>query len=181
MNSLDGSKLFLLYNQSLAIEYTLSTAWNVTSDWTAGDLLSVGSGLTSINFNDDGSLVYFSGPATVTKYSLSPNWDFDPNTFSLLNAGTIPSPVDDINIATFANSGFEYFVLNQTDNTLYQYLSATDDPDSLPTILWPESFEWEEGYAPRLPGLNENMLIEIEARSDYRGTNYLARLIGRNF
>lgn len=49
------------------------------------------------------------------------------------------------------------------------------------TLAWPSDLEWENGETPALPDLSENMQIEIEARTDYRGTNYVARLVGRNF
>jgi hypothetical protein len=81
----------------------------------------------------------------------------------------------------FRDAGYRFYTLNDTNDTVKQYLSSTVTTDTDVTLTWPSSIEWENGTVPTLPNLSENMQIEIEARTDQRGTNYVAKLVGRNF
>jgi len=78
---------------------------------------------------------------------------------------------------TFANSPDE----GEMKRVLLDLNNAIEQANTDAGVDWPETIEWEDGTPPTLPALTETALIELEARTDYLGTNYIGRLVGRNF
>lgn len=166
-----------VHNGSSLYEYTLGTAYDLTSEWTQNDTFPMPD-IAGISL--DGTKMFgitSASTSNIESYTMSA-WDL--TSASSESVGNL-SEGGGVVSATFREDGYRFYTLNDTNNTVKQYLSSTVTYDILPTIAWPSNLEWENGEAPELPDLSENMQIEIEARTDYRGTNYVARLVGRNF
>lgn len=89
--SKDGTKLYVLNaasnTNSVIHQYTLSTAWQVSTATYDSKLLNVNTqepSATSIDFSPDGSSLYVIGQrwATVFQYTLSTPWDVSTGTYS---------------------------------------------------------------------------------------------------
>lgn len=126
----DGTQMFVLgdagYN---IIEYTLSTAWDVST----ATFVAEGPSMSSQNidprgiyFESDGYCVYVVGsnPDRVSKFTLSTAWDVSTLThdsdFSLSSQDTTTQGF------TFKPDGTKMYVLGSTNDTVFQYSTTSD-------------------------------------------------------
>jgi sugar lactone lactonase YvrE len=126
----DGTRLYVIGTTlSLAIEFTLSTAWDVSTNNGAGGVFYVGGqelGSKAVHFKSDGTAFYIVGNSndTVYQYSCATAWDvstaaYDSKSFSV--------GVQEINphALFFKSDGTKFYVLGLTNDTVYQYSCAT--------------------------------------------------------
>ena len=126
----DGTKLYIIGQAFFSvIEFTLSTAWDVSTNNGAGGVFYVGGQETNthdIQFNDDGTKFYIVGTTnnTIYQYSCATAWD--------VSTGSYDSK--SFNVATQENSPFglffkldgtKFYVIGSTNDTVYQYACAT--------------------------------------------------------
>lgn len=171
-----GNSVFVATGSEIQ-EYSLSIAYDIESAWTLVDSYTTSVNEDSITFDDIGSKMYVAGGGSVSYSELSTPWDL--TTATEIETITL-SDSTNIDAITFKSIGGSFFALdyaNTTSSSIDQY--ATTDAD--PTIIWPSSIKWENAAAPLLPAAGENIIIEIEARTDSYGTNYTARELGRNY
>jgi sugar lactone lactonase YvrE len=129
--STDGTKMYVVgQGQDTVFQYTLSTAWLVSSATYASKSVVVSQGgtetvPTAVEFSDDGTTMYVVGSTldTVHQYTLSTAWDVSTATyasksFSVTTQSSQPQGV------RFADSGTKMYIMNQT-SVIYQYALST--------------------------------------------------------
>ena len=129
--SSDGTKMYVVgQGQDTVFQYTLSTAWLVSSATYASKSVVVSQGgtetvPTAVDFSDDGTKMYVVGSTldTVHQYTLSTAWDVSTATyasksFSVTTQSSQPQSV------RFADSGTKMYIMNQT-SAVYQYALGT--------------------------------------------------------
>jgi len=164
-----GTKMYIL-GSSVIYQYTLSTAWDVTTS--SYDSISFSfsgeDAAYAIAFNADGTKLFTTGNTSdsVYRYSLSTPFDvstlsYDSVSFSVTSQDTFPLSI------IFNASGDKMYVLGSTNDTIYQYSGMSSDA----TLTWPSSVEWTAGVAPSAPGAGETDVYTFV--TDDGGTSYV--------
>jgi len=177
--SSDGTKMFIVgYDTDSVYQYTLSTAWDISSASYASKSFSVTEQSAvpqGIAFSSDGTRMFVieSGDDTVYQYTLSTAWDistanYTGKSFSASEQETYATEI------TFNNDGTKMFVIGSSSDTVYQYtLSMTWD--TLPTTPGTAIIEWNSHpsdikawdlatYQVTLDG--ETVTIDVEQSTD---------------
>src|SRR5210317_662677 len=125
----DGTKAYFLLATGSASQYSLTTAYDIstaTTDSKSFSFTTQDASPRGITFNGDGTKVYMVGytNATVYQYSLSTAFDistasYDSVSFSLSSQGTQPDEI------IFNNDGTKFFVLGEVNDAVYQYSLGT--------------------------------------------------------
>ena len=115
---------------------------------------------------------------TIKEYSMS-NWDLSTIQYTGYQLSVGSRTTDPFSIELANNKMYLCTGDVSATSVVYQYSASYSIFES--SLIWPETIEWEDGTTPTLPALTETALIELEARTDYLGTNYIGRLVGRNF
>jgi hypothetical protein len=128
----DGTKAYFLLATGSASQYSLTTAYDIstaTTDSKSFSFTTQDASPRGITFNGDGTKVYMVGytNATVYQYSLSTAFDistasYDSVSFSLSSQGTLPDEI------IFNNDGTKFYVCMLNNETVFQYsLSSAYD------------------------------------------------------
>jgi sugar lactone lactonase YvrE len=128
--SSDGSKMYVIGDSNNTVyQYTLSTAWDVSTASYASKSFSVASQETEpgkLAFSLDGSKMYVIGHIndTVYQYALSTAWDvstasYASKSFPVTTQTTYPSGL------AFSSSGAKMYVVDYTSGNVYQYTLST--------------------------------------------------------
>ncbi len=126
----DGTKMYLVENAADNIrQYTLSTAWNVstaTYDSVSLNVTSQNTNPRGIFFKPDGTKMYMVGIDTdaIYQYSLSTAWDlstasYDSVLFNITSQDTTPLEL------FFRPDGKKMYIVGLENNTVYQYTLST--------------------------------------------------------
>ena len=126
----DGTKLYVIGTDLRSvIEFTLSTAWDVSTNNGAGGLFYIGSQestVQAVQFKSDGTKFYIVGQTnkTVYQYSCTTAWDvstatYDTKSFSVNAQEATPGGL------FFKSDGTAFYVVGSTNKTVYQYTCAT--------------------------------------------------------
>ena len=164
-----GTKIYMVGNTTDSLyQYSLSTAFDVSTVSYDSVSFSVASQDTTprgVTFNTDGTKMLLVGITgdNVYQYSLSTAFDlstasYDSVSFSVA-LDTAPSGV------VFNSDGTKMYILGATNDTIYQYSTATDT-----TLTWPSSIEWAGGVAPAAPANGETDVFTFV--TDDSGTTY---------
>ena len=123
----DGTKMFIAGTQGDDIsEYTLSTAFDVSSTVTYVDSLPVINNPTAVKFNLDGTKMYVTGPGTncLTEYNLSTAFDVSTGVFSqnspVWRFLVTPSEGDTFGF-DFNNDGTKLYVTGNQRDKIYEF------------------------------------------------------------
>jgi DNA-binding beta-propeller fold protein YncE len=123
----DGEKMYVVgFNNAEIYQYTLATAWNVstaTYDGVSLDVSTQGSAPTGIFIKPDGTKLYAldqGSPESIFQYALSPPWDltgaaYDSIAFDI--SGQEASP----NGLFFRDTGTRFFVTGAAGDDVNQY------------------------------------------------------------
>jgi len=128
--SSDGTKMFVLGTQlNTVYQYTLSTAWNVSTATYASLSKSVAaqdSYSSGIAFSPDGTKMFMVGRfnQNVSQYTLSTAWNVSTATYASLSKNVISQETDPFAVA-FSSDGTKMFVVGRTSDTVYQYTLGT--------------------------------------------------------
>lgn len=128
--SSDGTKMYVIGTTVDTIyQYTLSTAWLITSATYATKSFSVTtqeSFPTGIAFNDDGTKFYVvgEGSSTVYQYSCSTAWDISTASYASLSF-SVSSQVTTPAALAFKPDGTKMYVLGQGNDLIAQYSLST--------------------------------------------------------
>jgi len=125
----DGTAMYVgLHTNDTIFQYSLSTAWNVSTASYSGKSLAVGSqdgDLRGVIFNPSGDELYLlgTGSDSVYKYSLSTAFDlstasYDSVSFSVSSQDSDPTGL------FFSSGGTKMYILGQSSDTIYQYSTA---------------------------------------------------------
>ena len=168
--SSDGTKMYVLGRTNDSVyQYTLSTAWDVSTASYASKSLSVTSqdiDPVALVFNNDGTELFVSGADSddIFKYTLTTAYDV--STGSYASVSFAPATVSNMGIQ-FGDSGKKMYIANEstdviTEYTVYQtslndstaYAMSLkvvqDSGASGYTVTWPTSVDWPAATAPTL-------------------------------
>ena len=129
--SLDGTKLYIMGNAGDSVDqYTLTTAWDVSTGSYASKSFSVTSQETDPNdlaFSRDGSIMYIVGPASdaVYQYTLSTPWDVSTAVYASKSL-SVSSEENAPKAVAVSGDGTKVYVLGTTNDTVYQYTTTED-------------------------------------------------------
>lgn len=126
----DGLSMYVLGNSSDSVyQYTLSTAWDVSTFSYASKSASVASQeneVTGLHFSSDGASMYIVGTSndTVYQYTLSTPWDvstasYASKSFSLGTWATSPQSI------AFRDNGLEMYITDDTSDKVHQFVLST--------------------------------------------------------
>jgi sugar lactone lactonase YvrE len=183
----DGSKMYIagLGNRTV-YQYALTTPWEAnTAIFETGktkSLVDQGGG-EGLFFDPDGLRMYTIAGVndTVYQYTLTTPWEANTAIFETGKSKSVAAQDTSPASVFFKPDGSKMYIMGNLSKTVYQYNITVTTQDTIANVTWPSTIEWESGYAPSLPTPQQTALIEIEARTDYIGTNYVGRLVGRNF
>jgi len=128
--SSDGTKMYICgRNNDTVYQYTLSTAWNVSTALYANKSYYIGGqegSLSDIFFKADGSKFYIIGYVSdqVHQYSLSTAWDISTASYDNLEF-SVSSQEDNPRGLTFKPDGTKMFVIGQTADAIQEYALST--------------------------------------------------------
>jgi hypothetical protein len=168
----DGTSLFVLGNIGDRVyQYTLSTAWDISTASYASKSFSIASQDAepiAVRFNSSGDKMYYLGfnTDTVYQYTLSTAWDvstasYDSVSFSFNSQDTTPFGF------SFGDSGISLIMTGYSLKTLFQYSTATPA-----TITYDTAIEWPSGTAPTSPAIGDTDVLTFSTTDG--GTSYQA-------
>jgi len=177
----DGTTMYVAAagSQDSIYQYTLSTAWDVSSASYASKTLSLASEEGTprgLDFNSDFSKVWITGTITNTVYQYSMTTAGDISTASYDNVSfdaATNSGDGGGNDLQFKSDGTKLFILNGGDDIL-QFSSVADA-----TVTWPSSIEWSGGETPTTPAVGEKDIYTFFTEDG--GTTYLGVKSGDSF
>jgi sugar lactone lactonase YvrE len=110
-------------------QYTLSTAWDLSTASYSSKSFSVASQATlptDVNFNDDGTKMFVQCLNTdfVYQYSLSTAWDVSTASYDSVSFSTVSQEINPY-ACTFGDSGTKMYVVGNSTDTIYQYSTST--------------------------------------------------------
>jgi DNA-binding beta-propeller fold protein YncE len=164
----DGTRMYITgYAGDDVNEYNLSTAWNISTA-SFVQLFSVAAqeaNPQSLSFSSDGTKMFVLGEngLDVNFYSLSTAWNISTASFSsafALTAGEVA-----VRGLAFSNDGYKMYILDENDDTIRQYSSATPA-----TITYDPNLQWPSGTAPTSPAIGETDVLTFNTTDG--GTTY---------
>jgi len=171
--SADGTVMIAVDQDDDTIhQYTLSTAWDISTGSYASKTLVTTSAETNpraVEFNDDGTRLFVGGSGTqvVAQYSLSTPYDISTATYDSLSYN--PAELAQIIDIAFGDNGKKMYLLEEPFNeTIFQYSVASDLNFNL---TWPASVEWTAGVAPISPASGETDVYTFVTTDG--GTSYI--------
>ena len=151
--SSDGTKMYVIgYNTDSIYQYSLATAWNVSTATYASLSKSVNAQdiePRSLAFNTDGTRLFFMGSNTkrAYQYTLSTAWNISTATYASLSVSVAAvTGTDPVSLA-LSSDGTKMYVAGYTNGTVYQYNSSIGTTITIPaavqnpptTTLYPDS------------------------------------------
>ena len=124
--SADGTKVYIVGTTNRTVyQYTLSTAWDLSTGSYASKSLSVTSQDTqprALTLNNDGTKLYVLGQNSVAvfQYNLSTAYDVSTGSYDSINF-SVSSQEGSPHGFVFGDSGSKLYVLGLTNDTIYQY------------------------------------------------------------
>lgn len=131
--SADGTKMYVLTRTSGAgayvWQYTLSTAWDISTAAYASKSVSVNSEDTDpegLAFSSDGTKMYVLGPTAdaVYQYTLSTAWDVSTASYDSVSKSVATEDTSPHGLA-FSTDGTKMYVQGTNTNAVYQYTLST--------------------------------------------------------
>ena len=126
----DGTKLYIIgYNSDTIYQYTLSTAYDITTASYDSVSFSVASQDTNpygLSFNSDGTKLYVLGNGTdaVYQYTLSTAYDISTTSYDSVSF-SVSSQDTNVRSLFFNSDGTKLYVLGSGNDSVYQYTLST--------------------------------------------------------
>jgi sugar lactone lactonase YvrE len=169
----DGTKLLIAGESNIGgqpadgvWQYTLSTAWDISTASYDSSNLNVGSQSSApygIDFNSDGSKMFIlDSGGTVYQYSLSSAYTLSGASYDSVSGST--TLTSDIR---FVNSGKTLVGIDVNNSEVESYPSSTPA-----TITYDSTLQWPTGTAPTAPAIGETDVITFNTSDG--GTTYNA-------
>ena len=172
----DGTKMYVVgFSNDTVYQYTLSTAWDVSTasyDSLSFSVTSQATDPQSLHFSADGLRMFIADTTTnnVFSYTLSTAWDISTASYDSISYAVSEIGTDFYGLA-FSDSGDKFYTTGETNDTVYQYSTAAT------TITWPVSIEWAGGIAPAAPANGETDVFTFT--TDDGGTTYTGIQVNR--
>ena len=136
--SSDGTKAYVLESgvSDTIYQYTLSTAWDVSTGSYASKSLSVNSqegNPNAIAFSSDGTKAYAVGSTndTIYQYTLSTAWDVSTGSYASKSLSVASQEATPLGLA-FSSDGSKAYIVGSTNDTIYQYTLSNTPTDPSP-------------------------------------------------
>ncbi len=126
----DGTKLYVVGTGiNTVVEFSLSTAWDVSTNNGAGGTFYVGgqdTGPSDIFFKSDGTKFYVLGITndTVYQYSCSTAWDVSTASYDSKSFSVGTQELSGLGLF-FKSDGTKFYIVGTTNKTVYQYSCST--------------------------------------------------------
>jgi len=162
----DGTIMYLIgTNDDRILQYTLSTAWDISTGSYASKNLSVASqenAPQALAFKSDGTKAYVSGESDyVYQYSLSTAWDVSTGSYDSVSFNGGSQDTSPVGIA-FNSDGTKMFLLGGGSKTVYQYnLGTAWDVSSASYSLASFSVGSQDGFPSGLSFSNNGQKMFI--------------------
>lgn len=127
----DGTSVYVVDRAAdAAYQYTLSTAWDISTASYASKSLDVSPqeiNPRAMYFKSDGSKVYIAGTSndTIYQYALSTAWDVSTGSFETGKSFSVSSQEGSPQSLYFSPSGDKVWTIGTTNQTVYQYSLST--------------------------------------------------------
>ena len=127
----DGTKFYIAGNNTSSVyQYTLSTAWDMSTasyDSISFSVSTQGIYSREVIFNDDGTLmyVYSSNNETIFQYTLSTAWDISTASYASKSYAFGNTPESDPEGMAFNDTGTKFYMVGTGGDTVYQYTLST--------------------------------------------------------
>lgn len=136
----DGTKMYVAGSTNDEIyQYTLSTAWDVSTASYDSTTFSTDNNPVGMSFNSNGSKIFVIGSTanTVKEYSLATAYDVG-STSVLLNSLDASSEDASMTGLAFKNSGTKLYLIGFDNDSIYQYTSGYEiiDPWNVSTAVY---------------------------------------------
>jgi DNA-binding beta-propeller fold protein YncE len=128
--SSDGTKMYIVdYSNLVVYQYTLSTAWNVSTAVYASLSKSVSSQSShprGVTFSSDGTKMYIVDNVNlvVYQYTLSTAWNVSTAVYASLSISTSGQSSSPVGVA-FSSDGTKMYIVNESNQNVYQYTLST--------------------------------------------------------
>jgi DNA-binding beta-propeller fold protein YncE len=125
----DGTKMFMVgrFNQNVS-QYTLSTAWNVSTATYASlskNVISQEADPFAVEFSSDGTRMFIVGRTsdTVYQYTLGTAWNVSTATYASLSKSVAAQGGSPFGLA-FSSDGSKMYTVDSVNTSVYQYNTA---------------------------------------------------------
>ena len=171
----DGTKMYITgFINGRVYQYTLSSAWDVTSasyDSVSFSMLSETSNTYATTFNDTGTRLYGVGPSDVLyQYNLSSAWDVSTAAYASKSYSFNSKDSNSYGIALKAD-GSKLFLTGATNNKVYRYTANPGDITA-PSVSTLAPADEESSVA-----LDENLVITFDENVDVESGNITLKLV----
>ena len=175
----DGTIMYIGDASTDAVwQYTLSTAWDLSTASYASKTFSVSSqstALRGVRFSSDGAKMFVLNNNVVYEYDLTTAWDISTASYNSVSYSMSSEFSTGTGIA-FNSDGGKLYAISSLQDSVYQY--STSGPASI-NITWPASVTWLSGNAPSATSGGVTDLFTFITTDG--GTSYLGRQSGDNF
>jgi hypothetical protein len=167
----NGTKMFVCGGSGDDVnEYTLSTAWDVSTGIFVDSFSVVSQTATprGIAFNADGTKMFVQGQGEgVFQYSLTAAFDVSTASYDSITFDTTPQNTG-VTALRFGNNGAKMYTVGAAvADTVYQYSTGSEA-----TITYDPALQWSGGTAPTSPAIGETDVITFNTTDG--GTTYQA-------
>jgi sugar lactone lactonase YvrE len=177
----DGTAMLIVGTTNDTVyQYTLSTAWDVSTASYASKSFSVAGQETTplgMAFSVDGTAMLIVGTTndTVYQYTLSTAWDVSTASYASKSFSVAGQDTQPVSLG-FKTDGTVMFILGTTNNTVYQY---TCDGSVYATVTYPAAFDFPNGDVPTAP--LDDVVNSIDFVTTDGGTTWLGTQIGEDY
>ena len=177
----DGTAMYVSDSTTDTVyQYTLSTAWDVSTASYASKSVSVVSETSSpeeTEFSLDGTSMYVLGSSLdgVYQYDLSTAWDVSTASYaskSIIVRGRVPAPTG----FAFSSDGTQMYICGSTNDAAYQY---SVDGSVYATTTYPAAFKFPTGFAPDAP--KDDVVNMLDFVTTDGGTTWYGTQIGEDY
>lgn len=125
----NGTRIYVISTGAVVYQYSMSTAWDITTasyDSVSLSVLSQASSPRDLWFKDDGTKMYVvdAGNDSIYQYTLSTAWDVSTATYDSVSLSVSSQDTTPISIY-FNPDGTAFWVQGFSSNTVYQYALTT--------------------------------------------------------
>ena len=166
------TKLYVMGNtQDRVFEYTLSTAYDVSTASYSNNSFSVASQdstMFCLFMFEDGTKMITGGQGTDAMYQYSLSTAYDVSTASYDSVSfSVTSQMTNLFDMVFKPDGTKMYALGNVSDRVYQYSTGST---ATATFTYPASVEWPSGTAPDSPAIGETDVLVFF--TDDGGTSY---------
>ena len=165
----DGTRVSVQNDTRTIYEYTLSTAWDISTGSYASasfDFTSQSAAARSFAWNSDGTKMFLNSYADDTVYQYSLSTAYRPSTASYDSVSYAYGALVTSNGIAFGDNGTKMYLNNTSSSgSVHQYSTATPA-----TITYDTSLQWPGGTAPTSPAIGDTDIIAFSTSDG--GTSY---------